>query len=380
MNYESAGSNTMTLPPVLSKNRLAYVLLCCGSLIACQAEQPKTDMPAAPLRPVKVLEVSTGSSALQRVLASTVISADSQDLSFRIGGSITSLPVDVGNRLSAGALVATLDQQPFKLSEKEARAQLAQAEANYRNAESQYQRTRDLYSTEAASLSDLENAKASAASARASRSVAQEGLNSAKLNLGYSRLLSPSDNCQIVSVPVAVNQNISAGQTVATTACGDQLRLRTLVPGSLINSISLGMPVSAELQSGSAELSGIVVEIAVSNNDTSGYAVEIELESPPTNVKVGMAAEVTFSLAGSSERLIVPLIAVMSDSSEKYIYVAIPEEDHYLIQRQTVQTGELDNDGIEIIQGVESGQNVVVAGMSRINEGMKVKLYAGIEQ
>jgi len=354
-------------------------LLCCAGLVACQSEDNSEEV-AAPLRPVKVLEASASTAALQRVLASTVISADSQNLSFRIGGSITSLPVDVGDRLSANALVATLDQQLYKLSEKEALAQFAQADANYRNAESQYQRTRELYSTEAASLSDLENAKASASSARATRAVAQEGVNSAKLNTGYTWLRNPSDNCQVVSVPVAVNQNVTAGQTIATTACGDQLRLRTVVPGSLINHINMGMPVTAELQTGSTALTGKVVEIAVSNSNSSGYAVEVELESPPSNVKVGMAAEITFSLANSDERLIVPLVAVMSDSQDKFIYVASAEDDHYIIERLAVQTGELDNQGIEILEGLAPGQQVVVAGMSRINEGMKVKLYAGVEQ
>ena len=363
-----------------SSPHLVCVLLCCSVLIGCQAEVTDVEVPVAPLRPVKVLEASVGNAALQRVLSSTVVSADSQDLSFRVSGSITSLPVGVGDRLSAGALVATLDQQPFKLSEKEASAQLSQAQANYRNAESQYLRSRELYSTEAATLADLENAKASAESARATRAVAQEGLNSARLNLGYSELLSPSDNCQVVSVPVAVNQNVNAGQTIATTACGDQQRLRTVVPESLINHISMGMPVTAKLQSGDVDLAGAVVERAVSNDNSSGYAVEIELESPPAVVKVGMAASVTFSLDTSAERLIVPLVAVMGNSDEKFVFVATAEDEHYLIQRIAVQTGELNNEGIEITAGLEAGQQVVVAGMSRISEGMKVTLYAGVGQ
>lgn len=383
MNDQARICNSMTtlkstVKPGFTSSRLpSLLLMMCFALTSCNDNSAVTEPPETPLRPVKVIEVNTGSAALQRVLASTVISADSQDLSFRIGGAITSLPVGVGDRLSAGALVATLDQQPFKLAEKEARAALAQAAANNRNAASQYQRTRDLYSTEAASLSDLENAKATASSARANRAVAQEGLNSALLSLGYSQLKSPSDNCQIVSVPVAINQNVSAGQTIATTACGDQLRLRTIVPESLINQLSIGMPVTASLQSDKTALSGKVIEIGVSSSNGSGYAVEIELADPDAVVKVGMAAEITFSLSGGDNRMLVPLTAVMSNSSEKFVYIAEPVADHYRIARATVSTGELDNEGIEIIQGLEPGQQVVVAGMSRISEGMSVTLYAG---
>lgn len=362
------------------RGRQSVVLLLCGALIACGSDDTTAEAPAAPLRPVKVLEASADGAARERVLSATVISADSQDLSFRVGGIITSLPVDVGDRVGEGELVAALDQRPFQLGVQEARAQLSQAEANDRNAESQYQRTRELYSTEATSLSELENAKASASSASANRSVAQEGLNSAQDNLDYTQLLSPSANCQVVSVPAALNQNVGAGQTIATTACGDQLRLRSVIPESLINQISVGMPATATLQSGKTALSGKVVEVAVSNNGSTGYLVEIELVSPPPAVKVGMAARVTFSLMGGDERLLIPLIAVMSDGEERFVYVAEPEEDHYRIARQAVQIGELDNEGVEILQGLEPGQRVVVAGMSRISEGMNVALYAGVEE
>ncbi len=355
-------------------------LLCCTvlALAACSTEDSDDEAAVTAPRPVKTLEIRAGNSAQERTLSSTVVSADSQNISFRISGSITSLPVTVGDPLGADTLVATLDQGTLKLAEKEAQAQLAQAEADYRNAQSQYQRARELYATEAASLSDLENAKARAASARANRSLAEEGVNSARLNLGYSQLRSPAYSCQVVDVPVAVNENISAGQTIATLACGDELRLRTVVPESLINRINTGMPVTATLQSDKTILSGNVIEVAVSNNSGAGYAVEIKLESPPATVKVGMTAQVTFRLAHSETRLLVPLIAVMSDNAEKFVYIAEPEGDHYRIARRIVRTGELDNDGIEILHGLAPGQRVVVAGMSRISEGLNVTLYDSI--
>ncbi len=360
--------------------KLTACLCTCFVLIGCDSGKAAPESVAVPIRPVKVLEVNAGNSARERVLAATVVSADSQDLSFRVGGAITSLPVKVGARLKAGAPVATLDLQQFKLAEKEARAQVAQADANYRNANSQYRRTRELYSTEAASLSDLENAKASASSARANLALAREGLNAARLNLGYARLTNPSDNCQVVSVPVSVNQNINAGQTIATTACGDQLRLRTVVPENLINEIRIGMPVTANLQSGTMSLTGKIIEVAVSNSDSTGYAVEAELENPPTGVRAGMAAQITLALASTEERLVVPLIAVLSDSQGKYVFVAEPSGEHYKIARRAVKTGELSNDGIGILDGLTAGQQLVVAGMSRISEGMTVTLYAGAKQ
>ncbi|MEM7256830.1 MAG: efflux RND transporter periplasmic adaptor subunit [Pseudomonadota bacterium] len=346
----------------------------------CQGNESEAPAPVAPLRPVKVVEANLGGESLQRVLSATVISADSQDLSFRISGAITSIPVNVGDRLNQGDIVATVDQLPFELGESEARAALSQATANFRNAQSQYQRTRELYASEAATLSDLENAKANESAAGATLTQAREGLNSARLNLQYSTLLSPSDNCQIVSVPVSVNQNVNAGQTIASIACGNQQRLRTVVPESLINTISLGMPVTANINSGNTLITGTVAEIAVSSDNNAGYPVEIAMDSPPPGVRTGMAAEVTISISNGEERMVLPLVAILGSSSENYVYVAEPQADHYLIERRAVEIGSIDNNGIEILQGLTPGQNVVVAGMSRISEGMKVTLYQAAGQ
>lgn len=366
--------------PIQLASKQVVVVLMAILITACQ-DKPSEEVPvAAPFRPVKVIEVNRGSAALQRVLSATVISADSQDLSFRISGAITTLPVNVGDRLVKGDVVAAVDQLPFELSESEAKAAMAQANANFRNAQSQYQRTRELYATEAATLADLENAKANESAARATLAQAREGLNSAQLNIEYSNLLSPSDNCQIVSVPVSINQNVNAGQTIASIACGNQLRLRTVIPESLINTISLGMPVTANLNAGNTLLSGTVAEIAVNSDNNAGYPVEIAMDSPPPGVKTGMAAEVTMEIGDGDDRMLVPLAAVLGNDNENFVYVASPQSSHYTIERQSVEIGELDNNGVEILKGLTPGQQVVVAGMSRISEGMKVTLYNSTDQ
>ena len=348
------------------------------ALAGCGADPDVVEQAVAPPRPVKVIEVQRGSGSLERVLAATVESGDNQDLSFRVAGAITALPVQVGDRLQAGDTVAELDRQPLVVREREAQASLAQSQANRVNAESQYRRMRELYANEAASLSDLENAEANATSAQADEARARESVKTAQLDVAYTTLVNPSDNCQVVSVPVAVNQNISAGQTVVTTACGESMRLSLVVPESLINAIELGMPVSASLRASEQPLDGTVIEIGVSNANNAGYVVEVELISPPAGVRVGMAAEVTLQLATGEQRMLVPLTAVLGDSDGNFVYVATAEGEAYRIERVAVQTGVLDNDGIEILQGLSSGQQVVVAGMSQISEGMAVTLYESV--
>ncbi|MGB0867378.1 MAG: efflux RND transporter periplasmic adaptor subunit, partial [Granulosicoccaceae bacterium] len=289
------------------------------------------------------------------------------------------LPVKVGDRLMAGDLVAVIDDQSYRLTEKEARAQLAQARANAGNADSSYQRTRELYTTEAASLSDLENAKANAASARANLAVAREGLNAAQLNLSYTELHNVSDRCQVESLPVSVNQNISAGQLVVSIACGEQLRIRSTVPESLITAVELGMEVQARLSTNNQSLTAKIVEVAVSTGDSSGYAIEAELENPSDAVRVGMAGSLTIELSAEENRIVIPANAVLSDAEGAFVYMAEESADgNYSIARRSVTPGELSNEGLEVLNGLEAGERVVVAGMTKVAPGLKVTLYRGV--
>lgn len=347
----------------------------------CNSSDDTTHDPEpVPPRPVKTQLVSSNSGNSQRILSASTISEDNQNLSFRVPGIIVELPVAVGQELSQGDLIARLDPTPFQLGVKEASASVATADAGYKNANSNYTRTRELYTTEAASLADLENARANAASARANLSLAREGLNSAKLNLGYTELHSPTSRCQVVDIPAAKNQNISAGQTIVTTACGEHLRVRSVVPENLIDSIELGMPVIVTLSAGGGPMNGTVAEIGVSTSNSSGYEVEVELQDPPSSWRVGMTGEITLDLAGTDNRIVLPLFAVIGDAQGKFVYILEPQDEFFRVVRQAVETGELDNDGIEIISGLSDGMRVVTGGMSRISEDMIVDLWTETQQ
>ena len=110
MNNQSARKKSRANPIARYKcsiQSLFYALLGCSMLIACQADETTAEVAVAPLRPVKVMQANVGDSAVQRVLSAAVISAESQNLSFRIGGSITSLPVGIG-QCFLGCVLATL--------------------------------------------------------------------------------------------------------------------------------------------------------------------------------------------------------------------------------------------------------------------------------
>ena len=100
-------------------------------LNACDSAAPP-DEPR--LRPVRYVMVSDESGARDRSFSGTSKSTLESRLSFKVSGTVTEVPVQIGQRLDAGDLIAQLDPATYSLQAQQAQASLVEAQANERNA------------------------------------------------------------------------------------------------------------------------------------------------------------------------------------------------------------------------------------------------------
>jgi len=258
-----------------------------------------------------------------------------------------------------------------------------QSQANARNAESNYERVKGLYENNNASRNDLDSARASAESARAQTRSSQKSLELARLNLSYTQLRVDVD-CSIASLAVEINENVSAGSQVAQVNCGQELEVIIEVPESLIADIRQNMTVDIRFDAmANKTFKGRVSEVGVSSSETaSTFPVSVrldrDLDNPELALRSGLAAEVTFSFAVDTvlDRYLVPLASVVNDVEGAFVFVADPAEQQgeAVVRRNTVQLGELMDEGIEILSGLETGDRVITAGVSVVRDGQRVLL------
>ncbi|MFT5112578.1 MAG: multidrug efflux system membrane fusion protein [Parasphingorhabdus sp.] len=360
---------------------LVTILLITGISACSETEQEDNSAPQI-IKAVKthVIKGQTGSAV--RVLSGTTISSDKQDLSFRVSGVIVELPIQVGDIVNKGDLIARLDSTDYEISSRQAQASVSQAKAAQVNAKSAYKRAKELYAAQAASLAELESARANADSAKASVAVAKQQLNSMLKSKQYTQLSSSTDNCTVTATPASINSNISAGSSVVNLSCGNFLRTKITVPEALIDQIKPGNPVAVAIPSARTEsFPGVVVEVGVSNNNSAGFDVEIEIQKADKNLRVGLATSVTlqFETDNTNQVILLSPQAILEDASGKFVYVfqLTDSTEAFTAIRRTVATGELRNDGIEVSTGLSEGDEVIVSGTSRVNEGMKVKRLSG---
>jgi RND family efflux transporter MFP subunit len=350
-------------------------------LMSCAKTEPP---PQIILRPVRAQQVFSAGGSRVREFSGVARSGVESKISFRVGGTIQRLAVSVGDKVQAGQLLAELDPVDYRLQFQDAEAELIQAEAQERNASASYDRVRGLYENRNASKQDLDAARATHESAAAGVESAKKRLELASRQLAYTRLTAPLD-ASVAEVPSEVNENVRAGQVIALLTSGSNLKVEVAIPGVLIARIREGDPVTVTFDAlAGRDFSGRVTEVGVAATGVATtFPVTVRLEDSDPDIRSGMAAEVAFDFVsqGQAERFYVPSVAVGEDREARFVFVVVPsgEQGVGVVKRRSVAVGQLTDDGLEVLEGLNDGDFVVTAGVSKLVDNQRVE-FGGTER
>ncbi len=347
------------------------------------------------IRSVLTREVAGPGASRKRAFSGVARSHSQTDLSFQVAGQILAIHVKTGDVISAGTLVAELDPTDFEIALREARAALSQAEAEARNADANYQRMRALYEREGVSRGELDQARASAESTRANVTAARTRVQQSARQLRYTKLEAPSDGA-ISAVPADVGENIQAGTVIAVFQTGGPPEVEIAMPENLIAGVTVGMPVSIDFVAfPDSPYVGEVEEVGIAPEERGGtYAVTVRIDADWSRIRPGMAADVTFAFERAEDAaIVVPISAVGEDREGHFVFLVQPDgspasevsevppssaERLGTTEKRYVEIGAISGDGLAIESGLAGGDQLVVAGVPRIQHGLRVRiLYEG---
>lgn len=349
---------------------LATALVACG----CKKEPEEPEL----IRPIRYVVVEGREAATQRTFSGVAKAGQESRLSFQVSGQLLSVPIKVGDAVKKGDSIARMDPTDFSLQLQNAQAAAAQSRAQERNAKATYERTQALYENQNASKQDLDSDRTAYESARAAYEAANQQIRLRQRQLGYTHLKAPAAGT-IATVDVEQNEYVQAGTLVATLLAGEQIEVRVSVPESVIRSIERGAEARARFDSlGGRTFGGTVTEVGVASvAGATTFPVIVRLSEGQKQVRAGMAADVTFVLGQDEEeaKYALPFSAVGEDRDGRFVFKVEPREGGLgVVHRSPVSVGELRSDGVEISDGVEPGDMVVTAGVSRIYDGLEVRV------
>jgi len=233
------------------------------------------------------------------------------DLGFRANGKVVSMPFEEGDFVPQGALVAQLDDQPYRDLVSQAKARLDSISINYKNAETLLKRREALINDGSVSEEDLENTRTSRDVLKANYQEAEAAFGVAKTNLRDTQAFAPADGIILTRVrePGTV---IKEGDPVYTLSVISPVWVRAYVPEPYLGVIYPNMPADIYTDSGNgkvykgrvgfispvAEFTPKTVETATLRTDLV-YRLRVYADNPDDGLRQGMP--VTVKLAKNSE-------------------------------------------------------------------------------
>ena len=343
--------------------------------LSCSGSKPDT---SPVLRTVRGEQVYASGGERTRTFSGVARSGTESRLSFRVGGTVERILVTVGDEVSKGQLIAEIDAEDYQLRLQDAEAALVQAKAQERNASTEYDRVRGLYENRNASRQDLDAARTGYESAEANVSSIENRLELARRQLGYARLVAPI-NGSIAARSVEVNENVQPGQVVCLITSGSDIEVEVAIPEILISQIAEGNAVEARFDALPDRVyEAVVTEVGVASTGTATtFPVKVRLNDAGKEIRSGMAAEVSFPFgrADSRERYLVRAVAVGEDRNGRFVFVVAPsgESGVGVVSRKPVTIGDLQGERIAVTSGLNDGDRVVTAGVSKLTDGQRVR-------
>lgn len=322
-------------------------------VIGCHKTQPLASE-ALPVVPVRVERIELKPHVATENVVGTVRPKLQSAVEAKVSGQIEKMLVTPGQEVKAGDVLV-------QLSVRELQAKVDEALASRKQAEDDLQRYSTLIQQRVVSQQDFGTIQTRARIARAA-------VVEAETNLAYATITAPFDGL-ITRKLADVGDLASPGKPLVELEDVKSLRLEADVPEAIVSRVKMGAKFAVHVEAQSAELEGVVSEISPAGDPNSRTFV-VKLDLPQSEgLRAGEFGRVAIPV-GETEVLRGPVSAVIRRGQLEMVFVVASEHAHLRL----VKTGKQIRDEVELVSGVDPGEQVVVEGTQHLVDGQTVSI------
>ena len=374
---------------------MLLVLAGCGKKQQTGEEEIVIPIEAVAVEKGSIADVTVVTGKLKALTTSDVVPSGQ-------GGKVAAINVEVGSQVSRGQTLITLENTSaaslaaaIRQAEEgvaQARSGLEVARINYEQAAANYERGKQLYESgviaqggaagfetayeipyKQAKVNYEETAPAALATAQAAVALATENYQQQNNN---SVITSPIDGgVTAINVNPGELASPSSQSPVVTVVNLSKVEVETTVTESLINKIQRGQEVPVTISAVSGEpFSGVIANIALAADpSTKAYPIKVQIDNAQHTLKPGMFAEVQIENT-LPETLLLPRDAVVKAGDKDVVWVV----DNDRVKSCEVAVGVSDGQKIQILEGLQGGEQVVVSGQNMLKDDTKVAIKSQV--
>lgn len=343
--------------------RLFIILVLPAALFsACsnEIEEPENGNNGVRLMPVETVTMVSGDFDDYIRLSGTVEAIDDATISSESSGRILSIS-NRGDLVRSGEVIARLDDRVI-------RAQYDASTTAYELAEDTFNRLESLYADSIISTQDFRNARAQKDQTKAQLELTNKQLLDSQIGAPFSG--------RIEERFVRSGELVNPGQPVVRLVNTDAIRILAGIPERFSGEIKEGSEVEVNIRALGIE--PIKSRVAYSGNvidpDTRTYTVEVELNNSEGIIKPDMIVELQVRRLTLQNVLIIPRTAVLRDEEGASVFISRTENGVKHAELVNVTLGMSSGSVIQILSGLEEGDEVVVSGMRSLSIGDQLNI------
>lgn len=350
--------------------------------------------------PQKITYITAPASRVdleESVLATGILKAfKTVAVGAQVNGQLKTLHVALGDTVKKGQLLAEIDPVLPQNTLKDAEAQVENLKAQKRSKQAllkQYelacQRQSQMNAKDAGSRADLESAQAQLESTRhdiaaleAQIKKAIIAVDTARANLGYTRIHAPIDGT-VISIDTEEGQTVVSNQaatTILTLATLDTMTVKAKISEADVTRVKPGLPTYFTLLGDSdtryygklraiepGPVNGTTTTGTTSTGSSSSaiyYYGLFEVPNPDNKLKVSMTTQVAVVLNQAKQALCVPVAALGEKQKDgrTTVRVLVGEQT----ENRTIRTGISDNVQVQVLDGLKEGEKVIIGDSSNL--------------
>lgn len=364
----------------MKHSTFAIVALSTMALAGCAEQAP----PPPPPPEVYVAEAIQQDVPVYTELVGQTRGQQDVEIRARVEGYLDTVAFKEGSFVRRGTLLYQIDPKPFEADVAAARAHLATMQAMLEKANNDVERYRPLVEKQAVSRQELDNALSARDAATARVDAAKAALDNALLDLGYTRITAPIDGL-VGTTQIKAGNLVGRGESTLLTTVSqidpilfragiseaEYLRLARLVMGEPGQQGSHGTAIELILADGSVhEFPGELDAVERAIDPTTGtLAIQARFPNPTQLLRPGQYGRARFVSEVKQGALLVPQRAVQ-ELQNLYSVAVVGGDD--TVTFRNVEVGPRVGELWVIEKGLEPGERVIVEGLQRARDGLKV--------
>lgn len=331
--------------------------------------------------PVQASNISEQVSAFGNIQAKETV-----EIMPQVSNRITEIHVDLGDEVRRGQLLAEIHSVPFQEAVQQARAQVRQTRATFERDSTQLSRQEQLLESDLISQSEFDDARAAYLNSLSQYESAQASLTQSLEDLDNTTIESPV-NGVILSRSVSEGDLASTGQTIFEIANLTGFETRVFLPIHDWQRIEIGQPVYMALSTDGENIAeGVVARKSPRLDPTTGLGeVVVALTNTSSDVYQGALVQTKINLQTKRDVVVIPRSALV-EKVETYIapetgtielersYSAFIASSDTSATRRELELGIEQGDRIEVVSGLQPGDQLVVTGQESLEDGSPIRI------